>query len=295
MIGTALRHHLLEQCYAVSGISRATTGSRLGLCAHYLGDILDRHFLEKAFSDFKPDTVYHLAAQAFNGESYLREDTTYLTNIQGTRNVLDVCRKVVPNAKIILACSSAEYGIVSKQPITEDTPLHPITPYGVTKATTEMMGMQYAMNYDMDIVFPRLFIQVGTGHPPFTFIQNIAKQYALYKKGIIRDVKCGNLFFMRDYLDVRDGVVALEKMAYMSGVYNVCSGVEYSGHDIIKLFSKVSGINPDIVAGVSAYMRPTDESRLLGDNTKLRSLGWSPQYSIEQTIESVYNDWLGRI
>ena len=93
MIGKHLAKVLHEQGYEVAGISRATSASRYvtekPFYKHYKGDISDVKFLRNVWEEWKPDLVYHLAAQAYNGESWKAEDTTYQLNIQGSRNVFE--------------------------------------------------------------------------------------------------------------------------------------------------------------------------------------------------------------
>jgi GDP-4-dehydro-6-deoxy-D-mannose reductase len=296
MIGTALSKQLERSGYEVSGISRDSSIARDRGLHHYLGDILDVSFLKKVMLDYQPHVVFHLAAQAFNGSSWDKEDTTYLINIQGSRNVFEACRDYT-NARVIPACSSAEYGIVDKQPISEDEPLRPITPYGVSKACMEMMGRQFSLNYNMDFVFPRLFIHVGTGHPPATLIQNLAKQYASCASSGINRVFAGNLSTKRDYVDVEDGVRALELIMESGGrneVYNVCSRKGYSGHDVVKILNRISGIDPVIVES-NNLLRPSDEASLIGSPYNINKLGWSASIPFEDTIEKVYNDWRERL
>ena len=109
----------------------------------------------------------------------------------------------------MLACSSAEYGNIRPDecPLKEERLLQPFSPYGVSKVGVECLGFQYHANYGMAVYLPRLFIHVGTGHPPATAIQNFARQLALIAKGKAEPVmKVGVLTTARDFIDVRDGV-----------------------------------------------------------------------------------------
>lgn len=87
MIGSHLAKELSGAGYEVAGISRATSAARFARLnstyKHYLGDILDRPFLERVWQDWQPKIVFHLAAQAYNGASWDAEDTTYALNIRG--------------------------------------------------------------------------------------------------------------------------------------------------------------------------------------------------------------------
>jgi GDP-4-dehydro-6-deoxy-D-mannose reductase len=303
MIGSEFVHVLKDQGHEVYGLSRPTSASRMKAVSnplHIFCDILDQDALRNVVTKVKPDLVIHMAAQAFNGSSYEMESITHQTNYLGTYHVLKACKEIVPDAKILLACSSAEYGLVPKgeQPLKEFRLLRPITPYGVSKVATENLGYQYFANYKLKVYLPRLFIHVGTGHPPATMIQNFARQLALIKKGKLEPIiKVGNLDTARDFIDVRDGVkgmlLVLEKG--QPGIpINICTHTAYSGRQILDMLISISGLTVDVVTD-PALFRPSDEELLLGDNTELKNVGWTQQYSIQDTLTAVYQDWLSRI
>ena len=148
------------------------------------------------------------------------------------------------------------------------------------------------------MALPRLFIHVGTGHPPATAIQNFARQLALIRKGKLEPViKVGRLDTARDFIDVRDGVAAMMLMIE-KGCFgqptNVCTGQAHKISDILELLLDISRLDVQVVAD-PALMRPSDEPLLLGDNSRIRALGWQQQYSMRTTLEAVYEDWLQRI
>ena len=305
MIGKHLADLLIEEGCRVAGISRVTSASLYNRqkqpYKHYAGDILDTNFLAKAWEDFKPEVVFHLAAQAYNGASWDAEDTTYALNVTGSRNVLNTCRDITPKARVIPACSSAEYGFVPDHliPIKEDvTPLQPITPYGVSKAAMEMMSRQFHLNYGMDVIMSRLFIHVGPNHPPVTALQNFAMQLAAIKLGRQDPVmKVGNLETSRDFVDVRDGARALWTLAQKGKtgeVYNQCSGKAWSIKESLEMLIEISGLEVDVQTD-PALLRPSDEKVLLGDSTKLEALGWKPEIPFKKTLEDIYNNWLERL
>jgi GDP-4-dehydro-6-deoxy-D-mannose reductase len=303
MIGSHFALAAKDKGWPLVGIARNSAASRLEAEPEKhikRVDILDREALEDVFLSFNPELVIHLAAQAFNGISWKTEESTHITNFQGTVNVLRSCRKITPNAKVIIACSSAEYGDVKPEdcPLVENRLLRPITPYGVTKVANENLGYQYFANYGMKVYLPRLFIHVGTGHPPATAIQNFARQLALIKKGRLKPtVNVGNLDSARDFIDVRDGVAGMMLMVE-NGIpgdpINICTGKAHKISRILEMLIEISGLKIEIVKN-SSLLRPSDEPLLLGDNSKLLALGWKQQYTISQTLKDVYNDWLNRI
>lgn len=296
MIGSFLSKKLLSSGYEVSGISRSTSDSRQKDYKHYLGDIQDAEFVRKAFSDYNPDVVFHLAAQAFNGQSWVNTNTTYLTNVFGSKNVFDAWRDVCPYARMIPACSSAEYG---DRPfsVSENDELRPISPYGVSKACMEMMAWQYAQNYKLNVVFPRLFIHIGPGHPPYTAVQNFAKQAAMCSLGQTNTIEHGKLDYYRDFVDVRDGVdalILLMKEGINGQAYNVCSGVMVQVSYVLDVLFGFLSQKP-VIKEVSSQHRPGDEEFLVGDPSKINALGWYPKIHIEQTLQEIFENWIERL
>ncbi len=303
MIGSHFANKTGESGWSTFGIARNSASSRIAANPDpniFRVDILDRDALENVMKDVKPDLVIHMAAQAFNSISWQTEETTHLNNYQGTVNVLKTTRQVVPDASVILACSSAEYGDILPEdcPLIEERFLRPITPYGVSKAATECLGYQYFSNFGLKVFLPRLFIHVGTGHPPATAIQNFARQLALIAKGRLEPVvRVGNLETARDFIDVRDGVNAMMMMLEKGqpGIpVNICTGTAYKISDILDRLIRISGLDIKVEKETSLF-RPSDEPLLLGDNSKLKDLGWKQQYTIDQTLEAVYKDWLSRV
>jgi GDP-4-dehydro-6-deoxy-D-mannose reductase len=303
MIGSHFARETKQRNWPTYGIARNSASSRMAAEQDpniFRYDILDRDALEDAFKQVEPELVIHMAAQAFNGISWKTEESTHFANYQGTVNVLRASQSFAPKAKVVLACSSAEYGDIkpSDCPLVEDRLLKPITPYGVSKVATENLGYQYFSNYSQEIFLPRLFIHVGTGHPPATAIQNFARQLALIAKGRLEPiVKVGNLESARDFIDVRDGVAGMMLMmekGIPGDPINICTGTAFKISEILDILIDISGQDVQVIKDPD-LVRPSDEPLLLGDNTKLKRLGWQQKYSIHQTLEAVYQDWLDRI
>ena len=304
MVGSHfMQSYMAVEGAEVYGVARNSASSRMAAIQDssiIRSDILDRDALMYIMKDIRPDIIIHMAAQAFNGDSWKMEYITHQTNYIGTLNVLYCAREIVPDSKILLACSSAEYGNITEKdcPLKEDRLLMPHTPYGVSKAGVESIGRQYALNYGMEVFLPRMFIHVGTGHPPATAIQNFARQLALIKAGKIEPrIRVGNLTTYRDYIDVRDGVRAMRLLldkGKPGEPYNICNGKAYQIQEILEMLIKISGIQVEVVPD-KALFRVADEPLLLGDDSKIRALGYEREYSMYQTLEDVFHDWEARI
>lgn len=303
MVGGCFTQRLADLGWDVTGVARHTALGR-HVPAHpyaFVGcDILDRENLEAVFRRVRPDLVVHMAAQAFNSVSWDSERYTYLANVEGTLNVVSALRAAAPEAQLVLACSSAEYGDGANPagPTAEEAPLRPITPYGVTKVAVECMGHQHFRNHGLRVYLPRMFIQVGTGHPPATAIQNFARQVALIKAGLAEPVvRTGRLDTRRDFLDVRDGVegiLAMLERGEPGEPVNVCSGEAPTVGEALHELLEIAGVEVRIERD-PALLRPTDETLLVGDNARLRALGWTRRHPLRETLEGVLDDWMRRV
>lgn len=305
MVGSHFMNSYMQDGCEVYGIARNSASSRMAAIQDssiIRCDILERDRLMKIFRDIKPSVIIHMAAQAFNGDSWNSEYVTHNTNYTGTLNVL-YCAKALQeegvDVKVLLACSSAEYGNITPEdcPLVEERLLTPWTPYGVSKAGVEMLGRQYQLNFNMKIYLPRMFIHVGTGHPPATAIQNFARQLALIKKGLLKsEIHVGNLTSARDFIDVRDGVAAMRLMMEKgeSGVpVNICNNKAYKIQEILDMLVEISGTKAQVISD-PALFRVADEPLLLGDNSKITAMGYERKYTMYQTLEDVFKDWMDR-
>ena len=306
MVGSHFMNIYRQEGAEVYGIARNSAASRMAAipdASIIRCDILERDRLMKIFKDIKPDVIIHMAAQAFNGDSWNSEYVTHNTNYIGTLNVLYCAKELKDEGldpKVLLACSSAEYGNITPEdcPLVEDRLLTPWTPYGVTKVGVEMLGRQYYLNFGLKVFLPRMFIHVGTGHPPATAIQNFARQVALIKKGVIEpEIHVGNLTSARDFIDVRDGVAAMRLLLEKGepGVpVNICTGKAYKIQEILDMLIEISGTDAKVVSDPKLF-RVADEPLLLGDNTRISALGFKPKYTMYETLQDVFADWMSRI
>lgn len=303
MIGSHFAQSCRDAGWEVYGIARSSASSRLvdDYAQQVIRcDVTDSGSVSKVFEQHRFDLVAHFAAQAFNSVSWDQPWYTHQVNVFGTLNVLEGVKKYCPSAKVLLACSSAEYGLanVADGPLNESRALKPVSPYGVSKVATEQLGYQYSINYGLKVYLPRLFIHVGTGHPPATAIQNFARQIARIKKGLHPPLmNVGNLQSARDFIDVRDGVAAMMRLIdsdLIAQPINISTGQAHSIRHALDTLINLAEIQVDVKLS-EVLLRPSDEEILLGDNSKLLGLGWTQQYSFEDTLKAVLEDWMSRV
>lgn len=256
-------------------------------------DIEQRAGLERAMRDARPDVVFHLAAQSYPGLSWDDPVRTFRANILGSVNVFDAVRAAGGKASVVAICSSAEYAARSTaEPIAEDSALEPSSPYGVSKLAEDELGRLYVERYGMRIIRVRPFYLIGprkTGDVSSDFARGIVA----IERGQRQELLVGNLDVVRDLLDVRDGAAALVTVAergVAGEVYNVCSGRGYAVREMLEILKRLAKApvtdKPD-----ASRVRPIDEPVKIGDASRLKALGWSPQHSIESTLSDILEYW----
>ena len=164
--------------------------------------------MRRLVDDARPDYVFHLAAQAFVPASWRSPVETFNTNVTGSLNLFEAIRNADCDPRIQIAGSSEEYGIrvhPNEVPITEDNPLRPLSPYGVSKAAMDLLGFQYFKSYGIKIVRTRAFNHTGPRRGEVYAVSDWSKQVAEIEAGRRKPVmQVGNLKAKRDFCDVRD-------------------------------------------------------------------------------------------
>lgn len=265
-------------------------------------NMLDVQAVNEVISQYKPDYILHLAALSSVGKSWEDPASCFKNNTEIFLNIVESIRKEKLKTKLLCIGSSEEYGYVdeSRIPIREDMCINPSNPYAVTKVAQENLTKCYVDKFGLNITLTRSFNHIGPRQSDIfviaSFVKQVAQAYVDKKKELL--MITGNLNVVRDFLDVRD-VVSAYYMILQSGkageLYNVCSGNGYALNDIVKLLSKISGIeiktkiNPDLI-------RPNDMPIIIGDNQKLKQdTNWKSKYNIEQSLIDIYNYWIDQI
>ncbi len=261
-------------------------------------DLINSTATFEVIKNVSPDYIYHLAGESSVGLSWNAPQSLINNNITASLNIFEALRILNDTrTRILLACSSEEYGHVSDEeiPITEAVPLRPVSPYAVTKATVDMFGYHYYKSYGMKIIRMRGFNHTGPRRDANYALSNFARQITEIKKGLKEQIiYVGNLSAIRDYSDVRDIVrgykLAIEECT--SGeVYNICSSKGYRIKDLLDIMIQQSGCNVKIVQDKKRF-RTVDLPIIIGDHSKLsRVISWSPEISIEETLQSILDYW----
>ncbi len=266
------------------------------------GDLLDMPSLRTVLSTYRPDVIFHLAAQSYVDFSFRAPMATLEANVIGTANLLESVKELKIESgydPVIHICSSSEvYGQVKEDevPIKEDNPFRPASPYAVSKVGEDMLGLQYWLSWKIKTIRTRMFTHTGERRGEVFVVSAFAKQIAAIEAGLApAKVKVGNLESVRTFLDVKDAVKAywlLVNKCQPGEVYNI-GGIETMtvGEMLNRLlkFSKMKDISVEVDP---ARLRPSDVTLQIPSIDKFASLtGWKPTIKFEKTLEDTLNYW----
>jgi GDP-4-dehydro-6-deoxy-D-mannose reductase len=296
-IGSYLAKALIEKGHNVSTGSRNDSAILKFLregCNFYCCNLESSEQIKKIVSQLEPDIVYHLAAQNNIPVSWQDPQTTMKINVSGTLILLEALRNSKIEPMIHLVCSSSEYGMVGNDVslIDENIKFNPSSPYGVSKIAADMLGYCYWKNYGMKITRSRPFAIIGPGKSNDALSQ-FCKNIIEIESGNKTSLVTGNLRSIRDFLDVRDCVEALIKIAFKGKTgeaYNICSGTRTELTQIVNILSAESQIPVKITQDPKLF-RPSDDPVLIGNNSKLKQLDWQPTFNLEKTVIDTLNFW----
>lgn len=267
---------------------------RLGSPEFVECDIRDAGKVEKLVAKARPDVIYHMAAQSYVTVSWEEPARTLETNVMGTFNLLEAVRNLKQDPKILVACSSAEYGITYEDeiPIDEKKEFRPSTIYAVSKIGTDMLAYFYYTAYKQRIIRVRLFNISGPAKT-MDACSDFTKGVVDVEKGIKECLEVGNTNAVRDITDVRDALKAvwlLTERGVDGDVYNICSGTRHTVSEIIETCVKLAK-KPVSVKQDKERFRLIDDPIFVGDNSKLKKLGWKTTITLEETLESMLEYW----
>jgi GDP-4-dehydro-6-deoxy-D-mannose reductase len=254
-------------------------------------DVRDGHQMEQVLRASTPDRVYHLAAQSFPTLSWKDPVLTMDVNVKGTVHLFEAHRKLGLRARILVACSSAEYGFVrpDEVPTKETQPLAPLHPYGVSKVAQDLLAYQEHRNYGTHTSRVRIFNTTGPGKTG-DVCADLTRRAVEAEQGKLAVLTVGNLEPRRGFCDVRDMMKALQAALEKGAPGEVYNAGATEAVSIREVLDMILGLvkNKPRVEQDKALLRPTDEPIILGDSSKLRAAtGWQPRVPLPQTLQDM--------
>lgn len=250
-------------------------------CRFHSCDIRDRKAIENIFSAEKPVVVNHHAAQMDVRRGVREPLYDAEVNILGGINLIEAAMANGVRRFLYAGTAGAGYGEPDRLPVSEDYPVNPITPYGISKHTLEHYLFTFRFLYGLDYVV----LRYGNVYGPRQSSQGEAGVFAIFSEqmlGGVQPVIYGDGTKVRDYVYISDvvtaNVAALERGT--GEIFNISSGVQTSDQEVFDLVRDLLGksVHPQY-----APRRPGEIDRICLDISKAeRLLGWKPQTSLTE-------------
>jgi CDP-glucose 4,6-dehydratase len=263
------------------------------------GDLNDQALLERILGEYEIDTVMHLAAQTIVTIANRNPISTFESNIAGTWNVLEACRRSPKVKQIVLASSDKAYGDQENLPYSEETPLQGQHPYDVSKSCADLIAKTYAVSYDLPVAITRCGNFYGGGDLNWNrIIPGTIRSILRGQRPVIRSD--GN--YVRDYFYVEDGASAYmllaEKLAgnpaLRGEAFNFSNEIQVTVLEIVQkiLTLMKSELKPEI------RNETTNEilHQYLNAEKARALLGWKPLFTLDEGLTraiSWYKAFLG--
>ncbi len=292
-IGSNLADALVEAGYEVAIIDNLFTGKQANInpaASFFQVDVREKEAVREAFAKFKPDLVFHLAAQIDVRKSVDDPVFDASCNVLGGLNVLETAREFGVRKFIYGSTAGAVFGNPEYLPVDERHPINPLCPYGASKHALEHYLYMYKENLGLNYTILRYPNVFGPRQDP----HGEAGVIAIFTDRMLRDQKCiiyGDGTQTRDYVYVGD-IVAANLLAIEKGdgeIYNLGRGVEVSVLEVFETLKEVTGkaVEPEF-----APPRLGEVYRIAINSAKARAeLGWQPQVELleglRRTVEHI--------
>ena len=260
-------------------------------------ELHDAADVERAIEEAAPTHVFHLAGAPVVSSSFATSVPHLQTNVFGTHHLLEAIRRSARPCRVLVVSSSQVYQ-VSDDPLDENAPLVPATPYGLSKLAQDRLADRAWRDDDMDVVIARPFNHAGPRQTAAFVVASFARQIARIEQGLAPpELRVGNLDARRDMTDVRDVVEAYDLLmatAPAGRPFNICSGRAWKVADLLDELLHSARVPIRVVTDPS-LLRPVDVPVVQGDASRLRAeLGWAPRIPVEQMLSDTLEWWRGR-
>lgn len=302
--GAYLASLLVKNNYQVVGLVRTNVRANL-MGLSYLGienkviieecDLLDISQVIKLLYQYKPREIYNLAAQSSVSLSFKQPIGTFHFNTISVFNLLEAIKLVDHNIKFYQASSSEMYGKVDKLPITENSLLHPVSPYAISKAAAHWTCIHYRESYKLFVSCGILFNHESHLRNENFFIKKVIQDSVKINKGMLDNLAVGNIDIKRDfgYAPLYVEGMFLMMQTSIPRDYILCSGQSVKLRAVIEyVFEKLS-INKNKYHVVPELYRPADIEDIYGDSSMAKQeLGWNYSMNIEEMLDILLQEEL---
>jgi len=297
--GSFLAELLLDRGYEVFGIVRRPTSERYPNLdgvrdqVHLMqADLLDELSLVDALKTADPHEVYNLAAPSFVPMSWKQPVLTAEFAAVGATALLEAVRLVAPDARVYQAASSEIFGEPIEAPQTEETPVMPLTPYGVAKAYSFFIVRSYRRRYDLHASCGILYNHESPRRPVDFLPRKVANGTARIAAGLDDVLVLGDLDARRDWGFAGDYVDAMWRMLQQDEAddYVIATGVTHSVQDLVECAFDYVGLDWRAHVRVDESLRRgrAELHNLVGNPAKARErLAWTPTVDFATLVRTL--------
>jgi CDP-glucose 4,6-dehydratase len=264
------------------------------------GALEDCALLERAINEYEVDTVFHLAAQAIVGVANRNPLATFETNIRGTWNLLEACRRTGGVSRIVVASSDKAYGIHEELPYTEEHALRGTHPYDVSKSCADLIALAYHHTYATPVCVTRCGNLFGGGDLNFNrLVPGTVRSALRAERPIIRS----DGTMIRDYVYVKDVAEAylllaekMEDPSLAGQAFNFATGQPLSVLQLTEMILRAAG-REDLEPVILNEAKAEIPRQFLSPERARRRLGWQPSRGVAERLgETVawYREYLPR-
>lgn len=290
--GQYLLHYLKKQeisSLSLFGLVHTTILERTNFYIPLKGDLRDVPQIREMIKTIVPDVIIHLAGRNQGSLCEMLD-----SNVICTENLMQAVLLTGINPRILMIGSAAEYGYQGEGPIPENTPVHPVSMYGITKAAQTSLSCLYYARNRLNICIVRPFNLIGPGQLPLYVCGNIVHQMYQRKKGQIKSVHLNGSNSMRDFIDIRDAVRAYWSLVnitddnhFFGQIYNVGSGTAYSIREIVSFLEEMTRIDSNLLfSGEGSDLIPIQ----ICNYSKIHEItGWIPEISIKSSLLDMFH------
>lgn len=263
-------------------------------------NLLDESSLARALHGCEPHEVYNLASPSFVPTSWHQPVLTAEFAAVGATALIEAIRLVCPEARFYQASSSEIFGNPAETPQNEQTPLSPLTPYGVAKAYAHFITGSYRSRYGLFACSGILYNHESPRRPTTFVTRKISHGAASIALGHEHELVLGDLDARRDWGYAGDYVRAIWLMLQQDepGDYVVASGVMHSVRELVECAFAYAGLDWERHVRIDESLKrgKAELHSLVGDATKAReSLGWSPSVDFDGLVRLLVDADLGRL
>ena len=252
------------------------------------GDIRDREVVERALGEYEINTVFHLAAQTIVGVANRNPVSTFESNIAGTWNLLESCRRSPQVRAVVVASSDKAYGRQDKLPYAETSPLEGRHPYDVSKSCADLIAQAYGVSYALPVAITRCGNFFGGGDLNWNrIVPGTIRSVLRGERPVIRS----NGKFVRDYFYVEDGAAAYMLLAErLLADSNTLRGTAYNlsneiALNVIELVSLIlSKMNSMLEPEIRNEVANEIEVQCLDASRAKQELGWRPLFTLDEGL-----------